>query len=320
LFAIYLGPVDVDRVLADVRRMALKVDDLRRASLPFDGHWLGRQPGHRFLRIAANVFEAGFPEESADYLLRFERYFGHSPVYADVAVQVGVTLAEKGQHQQASELFQRAQRLKPDVAPIRFYLAQSLERLGRPQEALDDYRKVIELDPKSINGNFRLGLLLANFGKLPEALPHFQKTVELTPDWADARFKLAMALLHLSRPDEALVQFREAIRLEPKDPSTQIQLAWTLATHPDPRFRNGAEAIRWAESACQATKYAVPRALDALAAANAEMGQFEQATANAQRARELARTVEQDQLAKNIEARLRYYENKRPYRVNSALD
>jgi hypothetical protein len=80
LFAIYLSPVDVDRVLADVRRMALKADDLRRASLPFDGRWLGRRPGHRFLRIAANVFEAGFPEESADYLLRFERYFGHSPV------------------------------------------------------------------------------------------------------------------------------------------------------------------------------------------------------------------------------------------------
>jgi Flp pilus assembly protein TadD len=320
LFAIYLGPVSVERVLADVGQMGLGGEQLRAASLPFDGRWFGRQPGHRFLRIAANLFESGDTTEAADYLLRYERYFGHSPVYADVAVQVGQSLADQGQHRQAADLLRRAQRLRPEAAPIHMALAHSLERSRQPAEALQHYLRVVALDPPSINAHFRAGLLLAGSGRVQQAVPHLQKVVELNPSWAEARVKLAFALLRIERSDEALAQVKEAMRLEPDDGLTQVQLAWLLATHPDSRFRNGAAAIRWAQAGCETTQRTSPRTWDALAAAHAELGQFDQAVAHARRAEELARTARQDALAKSIQARLRLYEQRQPFRDSSLAD
>ena len=51
-------------------------------------------------------------------------------------------------------------------------------------------------------------------------------------------------------------------------------LAWILATNPDGKLRNGAEAVDWAKRVCEQDGYKQPQFLDTLAAAQAEAGQF----------------------------------------------
>ena len=163
-------------------------------------------------------------------------------------------------------------------------------------------------------GNFRLGLLLAQGGELDRALPRFRRTVELKPEWADARFKLAMVLLHLKELEAAQSQLEETIRLEPVDQSTRMQLAWILASHPDPRFRNGEEAMRWAQAVCgDRQTFQSPDALDVLGAACAEAGRFPQAIERAEKARSLANAANNQQLAAAIESRLQLYRNNRAF-------
>lgn len=53
--------------------------------------------------------------------------------------------------------------------------------------------------------------------------------------------------------------------------------AWTLATCPDPRVRDGDAAVRSATRACELTKWKVARAVETLAAAYAEAGDFKAA-------------------------------------------
>jgi 4-amino-4-deoxy-L-arabinose transferase-like glycosyltransferase len=60
--------------------------------------------------------------------------------------------------------------------------------------------------------------------------------------------------------------------------------AWQLAASPDPKARNGAEAVLLAQRACEQTQYQRPLFIGTLAAAQAEAGQFDAAIATAQRA------------------------------------
>jgi Flp pilus assembly protein TadD len=114
--------------------------------------------------------------------------------------------------------------------------------------------------------------------------------------------------------DEAVAHYREAIRLKPEDPKPYNNLAWTLATHPDRKVRDGAEAVELAERGCTLSEGKDPNLLDTLAAAFAELGRFAEAVETAQRAISLAASVGSNELVSQMENRLRNYRQGRPYR------
>ena len=96
--------------------------------------------------------------------------------------------------------------------------------------------------------------------------------------------------------------------------SAANNLAWLLATHKDAQFRNGAEALRLAESVCRMTHHGTAAFLDSLAAACAEAGRFREAEVWAQKAIDLAEASNQDALANEIRGRLELYQVGLPYR------
>ena len=100
---------------------------------------------------------------------------------------------------------------------------------------------------------------------------------------------LGNALRVQGKTDEAVQEFREAIRVSSEYPDGYNNLAWLRATYPEPRFRDGPEAVRLAEKACKLTDNKDDHFLDTLAAAYAEAGQFTQAVETAKRALDMAR-------------------------------
>src|SRR5439155_25947729 len=93
--------------------------------------------------------------------------------------------------------------------------------------------------------------------------------------------------------EDAFRHLRLACRLEGKSWQPLNGLAWVLATHPDARWRNGSEAVRLAEQACELTGYRQPAALGTLAVAYAEAGRFPEAVTTVQRAQALRRQLGQ---------------------------
>ena len=87
----------------------------------------------------------------------------------------------------------------------------------------------------------------------PEALRYANAhaAVALRPDNAGVRLNLGSALKVLGRYDEAAVQYREAVRLSPDYAFAYNNLAWLLATVPDPQLRNPAEAVQFAVKAVE---------------------------------------------------------------------
>ena len=91
-------------------------------------------------------------------------------------------------------------------------------------------------------------------------------------------------------------------------------LAWLLATCPDPAVRDGEEATRWARRALELADGPDPWVLDTLAASLAERGRFDEALQTARRAAGLAAELGDVTLSTRLRARAALYEARKPYR------
>ena len=113
----------------------------------------------------------------------------------------------------------------------------------------------------------------------------------------------------------ALQDCDAAVRINPRlRPVWQLQ-GWIRATCPDRRFRDGTRAIIAAQKACELSNWKDPLAIETLAAANAEKGDF----ATALRWQKQAIAVLAPNTPALADARLRQslYESRKPFRDDS---
>src|SRR5207249_783967 len=97
-------------------------------------------------------------------------------------------------------------------------------------------------------------------------------------------------------------------------PSVLNNLAWLLATAPQPGVRNGQEAVRLAWRASALALHLRPRPLGTLAAAYAEAGRFSDAVATAYKAVGLAFRSGERELAERNRQLLELYRSGKKYR------
>ena len=133
---------------------------------------------------------------------------------------------------------------------------------------------------------------------------------------AGVHFHLGEIAVTGDRIEQAIGHFQQALRFQPDLPRALTGLAWIYATHPDSKFRNGSRALQMALNACRATGFEVPGQVDTLAAAYAELGQFDQAIHTAEQAIQLAKEQsEKCRVDQEILARRDLYRQHRPYRA-----
>lgn len=143
----------------------------------------------------------------------------------------------------------------------------------------------------------------------------WRDTIAKNPAAWGAHANLAFTLATEGKSlEESVSAYRIALRLKPDWPPTLNGLAWLLATSRDPRLRDGREAVRLAERACQLTGYREATILDTLAAAYAEAGHPEDAVRIATAALVLAHRTGQHELAGAITTRLNLYRSGRAFR------
>ncbi len=236
----------------------------------------------------------------------------------------GVALVKLGRGGESIPHFQEAIRFNPNDYDAHYNLGTILLARGQADEAMGHLVAVLRIRPDDVAARRDLGIALARQGKLEEAIRHFTAALRTKPDLPQLRILLARAFAEQGKPRAAIAEYSAALQLDPHDVELLNHLAWILATHPDPQFRDGRQAVEYAARAVELTRTNDAAVLDTLAVAYAEAGRFAEAVNAAQEALQLTEVIMtrqntmemtgQKELAAQIRERLSDFELRRPYR------
>jgi tetratricopeptide (TPR) repeat protein len=220
-----------------------------------------------------------------------------------------VTLAQQNQPAAALRDFNRVIELNPGLALAYWNRAELLAALGRVDEAVRDYDRAIE----GMSDNAELYRARAaawqRLGNHTRALDDLNQAIQLAPDHPDAFSQRGNILAEQGNFDQALGDFRRALAIDANWAEAYRSLAWLQATCPNPRYRDAEQAIAAAQ---QAQRLSGPNdcfVLEALAAAHASGGAFEQAVDYQQQAIATA----PPEFAEPLRQRLNLYQQRQPY-------
>lgn len=227
----------------------------------------------------------------------------------------------------------------PDTLSSGNNLANALYFEGKYGEAEAEYRTVLELKekalgpehPDTLNTRNNLANMFYHEGRYAEAEAEHRAVLKLRekvlgpehPDTLTSRNNLANALYSEGKYAEAEAEFRTVLKLGekvlgPEDPNTLVGrdgLASLLASCPDAKIRNGPEAVELAKKDCELSHWKNASYIDTLAAAEAEVGQFESAVQHEQQALDLAAAGNLD--TKDFKYRLTLYQQHKLSKTSS---
>ena len=236
------------------------------------------------------------------------------PQFGEAHNGLGALLLAQGRTSEAMMHFQRAAELIPDNADVQNNLGTVFADEGQTAEALKYFQEALKIKPDSAKAHFNLGNVFVAMGQVDEAIKHYQRAVELMPDFTRARYQLGLLLQSRGYFAGAAEQFEKNLELDPKHIASQNNLAWLLATCPDNSVRNGTKAVELAQRAVQLSRSSSPEILDTLAAAYAEARRFPEAIETANRALDLSVTRNNKSLTETIQAQLKLFQVKSPFR------
>jgi protein O-mannosyl-transferase len=260
---------------------------------------------------------------------------------------LGTALSARDRLAEATSEFAEAIRLEPDYLAARVSLGEVLAGQNHMDAALTQFREAVRLSPTNANLVLNLASVLVMAGHTNEAATRFAEAVRLQPDLpeklaqtartlakqglaqpaiarlttalylkrdAQLYFELAALRSQQANPKEAVICYEQALKLKPNWAEAMKNLAWILATDPRAEVRNGVEAVRLAERACELDGGKDPRLLATLAAAYAEAGKFAEAVATGEKARALATAAGQNELVTELGAEVEAYRKQMPWR------
>ncbi len=233
--------------------------------------------------------------------------------------QLAEIAAKQGQLERAMSEARRAIELGPENASAHNVLLNCLVQSHRDEEAIAAAADALTVFPFSAETHCTLGVVVARQGDLPNAINQFAYALLLRPDWTEARANLRAGLVLLANSAEGPKHLQDVASLAPDSPIILNDLAWLLATYPNPALRDGQNAVRFAERGCALTGGKNPTLLTTLAAAYAETGRFSDAIDKGEEALSLARSAGNDDIAMVSENLLTWFRANRPYREEPKL-
>jgi tetratricopeptide (TPR) repeat protein len=182
--------------------------------------------------------------------------------------------------------------------------------LSRSQEIINSPAIRLAARPAE-TGSMKVPLWTDDFASLFQVLRSEASPID--PAFSEAQTKIAHNLCQQGDFARAVASYRLTLQTHPDLPDLLNNLGWLLATCPDARIRDGAQAVKHAGHACELTHYGVTPMVGTLAAAYAEAGRFDEAIPTAEKACMMAsESGDQDLLKRNQEL-LELYRAHQPY-------
>jgi tetratricopeptide (TPR) repeat protein len=292
------------------------------------------------VNLGVVLHRLGRNEES---IAHFKEALRHNPDLFSARYNLALTLDRLGRLKEALTHYEEAVRLKPHNAEAHNNMGVLLGSLKRWQEAIKHFEDALRINPNYANAHSNVGGVLNRMARFKDALPHFQEALRIRPtfeahvnhgnalvelkrykqaaseyrealkfrpNYAPAHNGRGSALINLGRFKEALSHFQQAVQSDPNFSKARNNLAWLLATCPDETLRHGKQSLTHATRAYQLTGGKISEVLETIAAAHAELGEFEEAVRWQEKALRIVPEKGRDALT----ARLKMYKQGKPYR------
>jgi tetratricopeptide (TPR) repeat protein len=174
----------------------------------------------------------------------------------------------------------------------------------------------MQKDPTLWLTYFTRARLLVREGKYELAAADCNWVLHRYPKFVEAALLRASANSRLRRYGDACKELDHVVAIRPPLPSYARALrarAWFLATCLNASFRNGQQAVQDAKIACKLTNWTDESAIDTLAIAYAEVGDFDSAVRYAKQALAVKGITPAD--SKRIQRHLALFQQQKPIRV-----
>ena len=222
-----------------------------------------------------------------------------------------VTRAQTGEFAEAFDDVCQVIQLNPDFAKAYSNRATLYVQAGDYDAALNDYSEALRVDPTLLTALMGRGRVCHMAGRHDEALAAFDAAATLEPANAEIVCSRGDLLADLGRYGEALADYAKAIDLDREFEHAYRNGAWLLATCPDEEIRDVQGALTGAQAALNCGYGKRHAALDTLAAAQANAGQFEVAVATVEQAIAVAPSEAQAAYV----SRKQLYQSGQPFRT-----
>ena len=201
----------------------------------------------------------------------------------------------------------------PDSAGAHRNLARLYERDNVLDYAIHEYQQAVALHPHSSQSQFGLGVLLARTGQVAAAKQAFQAALVAGASAEEVETNLVMLEWQNREYSAALSRLKETTKRYPQNPRLLTTLATFLTTCPDSELREPAAALEYGLRALALSEESHrPEILDAIAAAQAESGDFRSAVASIKQAMQLAHKLHNTRREQALARMLAVYEQQVP--------
>ena len=224
------------------------------------------------------------------------------------------TVLRNADYQSMAGMYEKLVRQRPNDAFAWLMLGRSYLLDGRHGLARDSFQRSLSLGETAQRHSY-LGIAQSRLGQWDAARLSWTRAVELDANDKLAPYYLGIDAANRGDYQAAAAWWQETLKARPDNTDAMNNLAWLLATCPRDDLRNGAEALDLAQRACKSWPNDQRQsALDTLAAAQAEVGDFDSAVTTCRDAIALARQANDKALATNIQSRLAAYQARKPWR------
>jgi len=166
-----------------------------------------------------------------DPVIFYKRILKYAPESLSAYYNLGSTYLERGNKEEAAEMFKKALELKSDKAwasndpdTTYYYLGNMYYGMGRLEEAADMLKKTIEINPDYAEAYNNLGLICYKMGKKEDAFALYKKAIELSPDYADAYNNLGIVDFEIGKQEDSIAAFKRALQINPDRADTRRNL------------------------------------------------------------------------------------------------